>query len=560
MMSAAIPMAASVEQMVVSHASSDSHFDQGELEITTFAKSFNERVGDPAILQGKSSAGEPAIAKKAEAIADIPGGVKEKIVGGQDISAQSELKSAVGGKIVQPLTIAMTKSQEKVTAADPETKEVETPVPVEQANEDASAVALHTPDVVSINKPVNDDLVLFVKFSEKDQPAVVGDGRSVIQREIAAEGDGKEIVPAKKTVKTQESSVTSKAVQKTIETAATTTAKEITPTAPGVAANTIPSVGQPATAGVVSRHEIGKTTEGLSEGVYRVANPSAGLAPANADGPVRKEAAHETKAAVVDSETAVTGSDVQGALPKPGTDQEKIAAVVIPASTDGDGKTQSTPWSATAISHAILGGAGTSPGAVPVAAAVGNATGDLTVVKLPAASTGTHTAGLPNESRELDGAGVASPAMEGAPRMLTATPTALEVGIQNGTHGWLKVRAEMADGGLVNASVSAVSSSGQEMLHRELPALTAYLQQEKVVVNTVVVHTTAAAGSSSGMESRGGEQTPQESNEGGKQGQDVGHVAADRAEEATRYEEVGEAGLSPHATYAAGGSWLSVRA
>jgi hypothetical protein len=148
----------------------------------------------------------------------------------------------------------------------------------------------------------------------------------------------------------------------------------------------------------------------------------------------------------------------------------------------------------------------------------------------------------------------------GAPRMLTATPTALEVGIQNGTHGWLKVRAEMADGGLVNASVSAASSSGQEMLRRELPALTAYLQQEKVAVNTVVVHTTAAAGSSTGMDSRGDQQTPQKSNEGGKQGQDVGQVVADRTDEATGYEEVGEDGLSPHATYAAGGSWLSVRA
>jgi len=52
----------------------------------------------------------------------------------------------------------------------------------------------------------------------------------------------------------------------------------------------------------------------------------------------------------------------------------------------------------------------------------------------------------------------------------------------------------MTDGGVVNASVSAVSSAGQEMLHRELPALTAYLQEEKVAVNAVAVHGPSAAG------------------------------------------------------------------
>ena len=52
----------------------------------------------------------------------------------------------------------------------------------------------------------------------------------------------------------------------------------------------------------------------------------------------------------------------------------------------------------------------------------------------------------------------------------------------NGTQGWLKIRAEMTDGGVVNASVSATTSAGQEMLHRELPSLTAYLQQEQIGV------------------------------------------------------------------------------
>jgi hypothetical protein len=150
--------------------------------------------------------------------------------------------------------------------------------------------------------------------------------------------------------------------------------------------------------------------------------------------------------------------------------------------------------------------------------------------------------------------------------MLTATPTALEVGIQNGTHGWLRVRAEMADGGVVNASVSAASSAGQEMLHRELPALTAYLQGEKVAVNAIVVHTPLAAGndprSSIGMDGAGG-QTQQRGDEGGEQQQHVGKQALDGSDGTRTYQSlhgVDEDGPSSLVTYASGGSWLSVRA
>lgn len=72
------------------------------------------------------------------------------------------------------------------------------------------------------------------------------------------------------------------------------------------------------------------------------------------------------------------------------------------------------------------------------------------------------------------------------PGLLAATPTSLEVGIANGTHGWLKIRAEM-EGGVVTASLSPGSMAGQEMLHRELPSLAAYLQEEKLGVNTLVL-------------------------------------------------------------------------
>jgi hypothetical protein len=124
----------------------------------------------------------------------------------------------------------------------------------------------------------------------------------------------------------------------------------------------------------------------------------------------------------------------------------------------------------------------------------------------------------------------------------------------------------MVDSGVVNASVSATTTVGQEMLHRELPSLTAYLQTEKVTVNTVVVHATAAATNdlrgSSGMDSAGG-QTPQRNDERGEPQQYMGKATADSSNEAMAYQNLreadGDASLQ-RATYAGGGSWLNVRA
>jgi hypothetical protein len=145
--------------------------------------------------------------------------------------------------------------------------------------------------------------------------------------------------------------------------------------------------------------------------------------------------------------------------------------------------------------------------------------------------------------------------------MLTASPTSLEVGIQNGTHGWLKVRADMADGGAVNASVSAASPAGQEMLHRELPTLTAYLQSEKVAVNTVVIHAAPGNGtdaqSSRGMDGTGG-QTSQRSNDREEQHNFRKTVSDETAHRSLH--AVDEDETLPLAAYAIGGTWLSVRA
>ena len=155
-----------------------------------------------------------------------------------------------------------------------------------------------------------------------------------------------------------------------------------------------------------------------------------------------------------------------------------------------------------------------------------------------------------------------------AHKTLTATPTSLEVGVSNGTHGWLKIRAEMADGGAVNTSLSTSSTAGQEMLHRELPSLAAYLKSEHVAVNAVVVQPMAATGSdprgsfagTSGSEQG---QTQQSGNQGREGQQNPSNPAPVHAAPSALYSSpgaMGEGEILSSTSYVQGGNWLSVRA
>lgn len=146
--------------------------------------------------------------------------------------------------------------------------------------------------------------------------------------------------------------------------------------------------------------------------------------------------------------------------------------------------------------------------------------------------------------------------------MLATTTKTLEVGVVNGPNGWLKIRAEM-DEGVVTASLSARSIAGQEMLHRELPSLTTYLQEERVSVHAVVVER-AAASSVMTSEPRagtaGGEGDAYAPGSGREQGREyVSDPAWGSAEEDVPHMELksGLPGLSglQHDT----GGWLNVR-
>jgi hypothetical protein len=240
-------------------------------------------------------------------------------------------------------------------------------------------------------------------------------------------------------------------------------------------------------------------------------------------------------------------------------------AVSAPAGKDGNGRTGAV---AAAIAvHPDAASNAVASGVVP-GMTFGHALADVDGVK---AQTGgeavAHATSLHAGSAEQEGAGTVDTG--GMHRMLAATPTTLEVGVANGTQGWLKIRAEMTGGGVVNASLSSATSAGQEMLHRELPALTAYLHQERVAVNTVVVHATTPAGAafqpSGGMDAdQRGQMQQQDPKRGGEEErQGVEGIASDRADDAMT--NGGLNGLSENellspGMFAGGGGYLNVRA
>jgi hypothetical protein len=252
---------------------------------------------------------------------------------------------------------------------------------------------------------------------------------------------------------------------------------------------------------------------------------------------------------------------------KPEPDTAKTATQPATSEAGGSAKGQGgipavlTP----ALTRAESGVAGVVSGVVVGAPAAHPISAKLQSENLSSSAGGIQAgAGMLAGSGTIDGGGP----IDATHKTLAASPTALEVGVPNGTHGWLKIRAEMTGAGGVNASLSTASTSGQEMLHRELPLLTAYLESERVAVNTVVIQPAMTAGTdfrglAGGMNGDGRGQAPQGGSQGGENRQDANGTALNRAEDIRAY--VGANGfgvddlLSP-ASYAGGGSWLSVRA
>ena len=570
-MSAGMLMMASVElTTTVRPLSTDLPAEQGTTENVSFAKSLSERFGEDASQPGKSSVEEPTIAfpglgvgttaKKLDEAPKALDGAKGKTVAGQEISGQGSRKGADANNILETQSPAVTVPQEKIAAAGPESKDVK-PTATEDLPADDGSPDSSAPKIGSVTGLTDEAPGASLNISEKDRPFVLRVDSPVAQKETESSGATKEIISAKKPVKAQENNkATSKAAQQAVgaegnaftKGAAAIANQDVVPVSQGAVTNAVPAQKDFAKA----------TSDGPINAIATIASGSTEVSPTSVRGPIEKE---RTKAGSLDTETTVNSAPAQPEVPKSDVGLEKTVATALSTDSASDGKVPSAPSSATAAVHSISTSAAT-PGALSTVVVSGSAQGESTVTKLPGGEAGAHTTGLPAASREQDRPGMSPAAMDEVPRMLTATPTALEVGIQNGTHGWLRVRAEMADGGVVNASVSAASSTGQEMLHRELPALTAYLQQEKVAVNAIVVHTTpavAAEGRSSLGTDGGGGQAQQRGNEGGDQQQSVRKQTLNDTDGTMTYpglQGVDEDGSSSLATYESGGSWLSVRA
>jgi hypothetical protein len=607
MLTTAVVMSVGAEQTSVRPVSSD----RVEIEGMSFAKSFDERIALAVGAEAKTAADKGAAALRdvtsgvalniSDEVVAVPDAGKGKAIAGQvAASGPGDGKSAavakspdvavivagglqakatfekvpteVGG--IRNTTVTKDVDASKTVLGGSQGKSIAGSVSAVQDALPAGKVDTVAGDLPRVQKDVPPVGVTHVapmpqvRVAAPDRPVVPGGGQGhVVQQEIEIAGAGKPetVAPVKKAAKSQESKTASKVALKPAGAADHVTAT-VTQAPGGMAAQT----GVPVPVAVIAltpaqQNEIGKTPEGSSgEVVSAVAGRSAGVAVAATEGKDGKEGARSGKAPVEDSEPAVTAAGDVIASQKSGSESSKTVSSAISAGADGDGKMQSAT---VGLVHAPAGPTGAVSGLV-AGVASGHVAGDVTAAKLQSGEASAHASALHAGSGEQDGSGVtAAPVMDGAHRTLTATPTALEIGIANGTHGWLKIRAEMTGGGVVNASLSAASPAGQEMLHRELPSLTAYLQQEQVAVNTVVVHAAVAGAESrdlsGGMNGEGSGQTQQRNSQGGEARQGTVSAGPNHTEEAVIYEGlngVGADGLLSPASYAGGGSWLSVRA
>ncbi len=264
-------------------------------------------------------------------------------------------------------------------------------------------------------------------------------------------------------------------------------------------------------------------------------------------------------------ELTVAPGQEQAGSARPVAAVEKASGSSISGAGEIDSRTQGMVDAAATIASA-LGSSVAPPVGISASPVVHTPLESGTAAqKTHAGEDVAHGPGLQAGVAEMNGHSEAGLSSDSSPRMLMASPTALEVGIQNGTHGWLKVRAEISDGGAVSASVSAASSAGQEMLHRELPALTAYLQQEKVAVSAIVVHASAPMGTDyrNSASEMGGGPAQQRGNEGGQRQQNAEQPVRSRPGEMTGYagpNPGSEEGVLSSILYPTGGGWLSVRA
>jgi hypothetical protein len=90
-------------------------------------------------------------------------------------------------------------------------------------------------------------------------------------------------------------------------------------------------------------------------------------------------------------------------------------------------------------------------------------------------------------------------------QVLASTPTHLDVGVFDGTHGWLQIRAELNPSGGVNASLTT-STAAHDAVRAAVPEMTNYLHGEDLNVSRIAVHRAAQTSTSMDATQRDGQQ------------------------------------------------------
>ncbi|WP_433983147.1 hypothetical protein RBB78_16320 [Tunturiibacter empetritectus] len=483
MMSTAILMAMGAEQSGKQPAAHDVENSDGP----TFAQTLDARVEiSPAIL-GKDLGRDSTVVTLPEApigktepttknlvdAPDLAAGVKAKMFAGQLTSAQVESKDINVAKTapLHPAIVAAPKVQKKEEEAEAQVAE---PVVGTEENQTETPAAAQVAPATSLQTY---GTIPLEQQAEGNQIQVPQVQTPVSPREALATGRTLEVAPEKKTAtKTQAGDASQPVVTAKNGAVTVSPIADETKLTHGVGARVVVQIPNPipvhaavasalpvaiatpaasaapampaATSNVALNVEGGKS--GVGSGAASLSGgTSSGVAPAAADAlGSSKNAAHGTKTSVSDRETTTAPGD-PAATGKPDAKEERSQTTAANASGDTDTKVRTTGDAPAAAVHAVVSGGEVTSGSA--------ATTLAGLTKLSGGEGSTSTAGSSNGLREQDSSGGVSRSMEPMPRTLSATPTALEVGIPDGTHGWLKVRAEMADGGVVNASVSAAS-------------------------------------------------------------------------------------------------------
>jgi hypothetical protein len=566
MMSAAILLAAVGEQTKVLSRSAD----HGSTDKPSFANSLVKQFKDSELIQKESSpvSSPPATQnlpreaeiKRSEEVGEKPAGLKtERSVLETGVTFEGPNTATAEEAATQPVkkTVAQSaqslEAESKVGAGDSgatqtSDREVLSAAPAPSNGFAAAPARSPSPRVESSeNKPTAASPISTFVITQAVVERV-GLPKEMIARERAKVG--KSEISQKKSPKEVEIDVKGKWSNAGVDTE-------------NVAECIALVAALPLAIGNTTANNSGKSTNlNPVELLSRAGRSGAGVIPISTGRTVRSEVVVGTTS-LSDVAAIPANQDVAYASPKAGKEAEKVAAPMVQVNVE-DRAPKRELQSTVAFAHFAVGTTESIVTATSGPVAAGIPLGNSVKANVPGGE-----ASVPSSAQvplnEQPGAGIAAMPLDGTPRMLSVTPNALEIGIQNGPHGWVRVRAEMTDGGSVNASVSAGSLQGQEMLHRELPSLTAYLQLEKVGVNTVVVHapvqTTVEARGSAGL-AGGNDQMLQGGSEGGGQQQYAERPASDVPEGKMTYrtEGVDEDGLLQIGTNSASGGWLSVRA